>query len=83
MIHCLATVPSWSRSQFWSRSLPCGRHFLFYAPSGRLDSSGHPPDFVSFNLPTVTNIILPRFISILISGLGPEAPESLARGTLR
>ena len=28
MIHCLGTVPSWSRSQFCSRSLPCGRHFL-------------------------------------------------------
>lgn len=34
---------------------------------------------MSFNLPTLTNILLPRFISTLISDLGLDAPESLAR----
>lgn len=38
---------------------------------------------MSFNLPSLTNILLPRFISTLISGLGLDTPESLARGNPR
>lgn len=79
MIHCLAAVPSRSRSQFWSRSLPCGRHFLFPHIQHWLDSSRHPPDLVSFNLPSVTIVLLPRFISKLISAPGLDALESLSR----
>lgn len=72
MIHCLGTVPSWSRSQFCSRSLPFGRHFLLYTPGAGLIRGGHPPDPVSFNLPIVSNIRFPRFTSMYSHFIRPE-----------